>query len=167
MSRSSVRQQIFDYLTAVNENSLAYISGLNQVFTSFPKRINFQVNAFPGENSRSACVIFIESETESRIAIGGATDGWKRVDYGIVLQIYHHSLHREAEDAMEDFDVLIDGIKDYLRRDHNLGDPTGRIVWQGAEPAINTLYGEPATSNGGATETQAIIRFIVTEMIQA
>lgn len=167
MSRAGVRQQIYNYLTQVDENSPAYISGLNQVFKSFPKRINFQVNAFPGENSRAACVIFIENETESRIAIGGATDGWKRVDYGVVLQIYHHSLQQDAERAMDDFDVLIDGIKEYLRRDHNLGDPTGLIVWQGAEPAINTLYGEPSTSNGGATETQAIIRFIVTEMIQA
>ena len=167
MSRASVRQQIYDYLTQVNDNSPAYISGLNQVFKSFPKRINFQVNAFPGESSRAACVIFIENETESRIAIGGATDGWKRVDYGVVLQIYHHSLQQDAEKAMDDFDVLIDGIKEYLRMDHNLGDPTGNIVWQGAEPAINTLYGEPSTSNGGATETQAIIRFIVTEMIQA
>lgn len=167
MSRASVRQQIFKYLTDNNNNSLNYITGLNQVFTSFPKRINFQVNSHPGQLSRAACVIFIESETESRIAIGGATNGWKRVDYGIVLQIYHHSLQRDAEDAMNDFDVLVDGIKDYLRMDHNLGDPTGTIVWQGAEPAINTAYGEPSTSEGGATETQAIIRFIVTEMIQA
>lgn len=167
MSRASVRAQIYQYLTDNNNNSLNYITGLNQVFTSFPKRINFQTNSHPGQTSRAACVIFIESETESRIAIGGATDGWKRVDYGVVLQIYHHSLQREAEDAMDDFDVLIDGIKEYLRMDHNLGDPTGTIVWQGAEPAINTVYGEPSTSEGGATETQAIIRFLVTEMIQA
>ena len=167
MSRASVRQQIYNYLTSVNENSPAYISGLNQVFTSFPKRINFQVNAFPGENSRSACVIFIENETESRIAIGGAHDGWKRVDYGIVLQIYHHSVQLDAERAMDDFDLLIDGIKEYLRRDHNLGDPTGTIVWQGAEPVIRGRYGEPATTKEGATETYAEIEFEVTEMIQA
>ncbi len=167
MSRAGVRQQIYNYLTANNENSINYISGLNQVFTSFPKRINFQVNAMPGVNSRAACVIFIENENESRIAIGGATNGWKRVDYGVVLQIYHHSLQRDAQDAMDDFDTLIDGLKEYLRMDHNLGDPTGTIVWQGAEPAISTLYGEPSTSEGGATETQAIIRITVTEMIQA
>jgi len=161
MSRASVRQQIATYL----QNG--FITGLNQLFTSFPKRINFQVNAMPGVLSRAAVVIFIENETESRIAIGGAHSGWKRVDYGIVLQVYHHSSQRTAELAMNDFDTLIDAIKDYLRADHNFGDTSGNIVWQGAEPAINTNYGEPATSDGGVTETQAIIRFIVTEMIQA
>jgi hypothetical protein len=161
MSRATVRQQVASYVKG------GFIEGLNQVFTSFPKRINFQTNSMPGEDSRAACVVFIENETESRIAIGGAHSGWKRVDYGIVLQIYHHSSQKEAEMAMSDFDSLIDCLKDYLRADHNLGDPTGNIVWQGAEPAINTSYGEPATSDGGVTETQAIVRFIVTEMIQA
>jgi hypothetical protein len=40
-------------------------------------------------------------------------------------------------------------------------------VWQGAEPVINGVYGEPATTNEGATETFAELQFDVTEMIQA
>jgi len=35
------------------------LENLNQVFTSFPKRINFQVNAGPGQMTRSAVVVFI------------------------------------------------------------------------------------------------------------
>jgi hypothetical protein len=76
-------------------------------------------------------------------------------------------MERNAEAAMTAFDTLIDSIKARLRADHNFGDATGTLVWQGAEPAINTLYGEPATSEGGATETFAEIQFDVTEMIQA
>ena len=68
---------------------------------------------------------------------------------------------------MADFDILIDSIKERLREDHNFGDTTGRLVWQGAEPAINALYGEPNTSELGATETFASLEFDVTEMIQA
>lgn len=143
------------------------IPTLNQVFTSFPKRINFQVNSQPGQQTRSACVIFIASETENRLAIGGATNGWKRVDYTVILQIYAHSLHRNSEDVMTDFDTLIDNIKERLRSDHNFGDETGVLVWQGAEPIINGRYGEPATSNEGATEIFAELEFAVTEMIQA
>jgi hypothetical protein len=56
------------------------IENLNQVFTSFPKRINYQVNSQPGQLTRSAVVVFIAAETETRLAIGGATSGWKRVD---------------------------------------------------------------------------------------
>jgi hypothetical protein len=143
------------------------ITTLNQVFTSFPKRINFQVGSTAGQLSRAAVVVFIQSENETRLAIGGATNGWKRVDYSIVLQIFHHSLQRNAEDAMTDFDTLVDNIKTRLRSDHRFGDSTGTLVWQGAEPIINATYGEPATVAEGATETYAELQFDVTEMIQA
>lgn len=161
MSRTSVRSQIVTYLNA------GTITDLNQIFASFPKRIDFQTNSTVGQLSRCACVVFIESEREQRIALGGDTDGWKRVDYGIVLQLFHHSLHSDSHDAMADFDTTIDELKDYLRADHRFGDSTGTIVWQGAEPEISVDYAEPTTSNGGATETWASIRFLVTEMIQA
>jgi hypothetical protein len=161
MSRKVVREAVQSWVAS------AQINTLNQVFTSFPKRINFQVNSMPGQLSRAAAVVFIESEFESRIAIGGAHSGWKRIDYGIALQVFHHSSERTAELAMENFDELIDTIKDYLRADHNFGDTTGTIVWQGAEPSISTTYGTPTTTDGGTTETWCQIRFEVTEMIQA
>ena len=140
---------------------------LNQVFTSFPKRINFQVNSTAGQLSRAAVVVFIQAENETRLAIGGATNGWKRVDYSVILQVFHHSLQRNSEDAMADFDTLIDNIKTRLRSDHRFGDSTGTLVWQGAEPIINATYGEPSTVAEGATETYAELQFDVTEMIQA
>ena len=143
------------------------IATLNQVFTSFPKRINFQINAQPGQMTRSAAVVFILSENETRLAIGGAHSGWKRVNYTVVIQLYTHSLHTNSEDAMTDFDTLVDNVKTRLRSDHNFGDPTGILVWQGAEPVIRARYGEPATSKEGSTEIYAEIEFEVTEMIQA
>ena len=68
---------------------------------------------------------------------------------------------------MADFDTLIDNIKERLRSDHNFGDESGVLVWQGAEPVISARYGEPATSDEGATEIFAELEFAVTEMIQA
>lgn len=159
--RTGVRATLASFL------STPQITTLNQVFTSFPKRINFQVGSTAGQLSRAAVVVFIQSENETRLAIGGATNGWKRVDYSIVLQIFHHSLQRNAEDAMTDFDTLVDNIKTRLRSDHRFGDSTGTLVWQGAEPIINATYGEPATVAEGATETYAELQFDVTEMIQA
>ena len=159
--RVGVRATLASFLTTPQ------ITTLNQVFTSFPKRINFQVNSTAGQLSRAAVVVFIQAENETRLAIGGATSGWKRVDYSIVLQVFHHSLQRNAEDSMSDFDTLIDNIKTRLRSNHNFGDATGTLVWQGAEPVINATYGEPSTVAEGATETYAEIQFDVTEMIQA
>lgn len=169
MSRQTVRKAVTDYV------SNAQITTLNQVFTSFPKRINFQVNSFPGQNSRAAAVVFIETESESRLAIGGVGNlpqgygkGWKRVDYGIALQIFHHSMQRNAEDAMNDFDILIDNVKSLLRAgQHTLGEENPNIIWQAAEPNIDVQYGEPVTNESGATETWAAIRFTVTEMIES
>lgn len=166
MSRQVVRAAVRDWIDS------AQITTLNQVFSSFPKRINFQVDSFPGQVSRAAGVVFIENEEESRVAIGGVTQegqglGWKRVDYTIAFQVFHHSLQRNAEDAMDDFDKLIDAIKDRLRNGfHELGKDQPDVIWQAAEPSISVQYGEPLTNDGGATETWAAIRFIVTQMIK-
>ena len=112
VGRVQLRSTLYSYLVG------AGIATLNQVFTSFPKRINYQVNALPGQLSRAAAVIFIQSERETRLAIGGATSGWKRVDFTVILQIFHHSVQSNAEDAMADFDTLIDNIKNTLRASH-------------------------------------------------
>ena len=61
----------------------------------------------------------------------------------------------------------IDNLKARLRSDHQFGDTSGVLVWQAAEPAIDTSYGEPLSINGNSTETWAVIRFEVTQMIQA
>ena len=161
-SRSAVRTAIKDWIEA------GFITDLNQVFISFPKRINFQINSSAGQLSRAAGVIFIAEESEERMAIGGAYNGWKRVDYTIDFQIFHHSLEPMPENAMESFDTVIDGVKDRLRLGgHTLGLPDGSVIWQAAEPSITAQYGEPATENGGATETWAAVRFTVTQMINA
>jgi hypothetical protein len=143
------------------------VDGINQVFTSFPKRIDFNVNALPGQANRCAAVIHIESENENRLAIGGAHSGIKRIDYSVAIQLFHHSLERNSEDAMNDLDNVIDNLKTVLRSDHQFGDSTGTLIWQGAEPVISASYGEPMSNDGSSTETWAIVRFDVTQMIQA
>ena len=109
MSRAVVRARVQDYIAS------AQITTLNQVFSSFPKRIDFQVNALPNQQSRVAAVIFIESETETRVALGGFNGadngihaGWKRIDYTVVIQLFQHSLARTSEEAMDDFDNVIE-----------------------------------------------------------
>jgi len=161
VGRAQVRQTLFNFIEPPQ------VDGINQVFTSFPKRIDFQVNALPSQQSRVAAIIFIESETETRIAVGGATSGWKRIDYSVVIQLFQHSLSRTSEEAMNDFDYVIDSLKQRLRSDHNFGDPNGYLVWQGAEPIIDVSYGEPLSQNGTSTETWASLTFTVTQMIQA
>lgn len=161
VGRAQVRQTLYNFIEPPQ------VDGINQVFTSLPKRIDFQINALPSQPSRVAAVIFIESETETRIAVGGATNGWKRIDYTVIIQLFQHSLSRSAEEAMDDLDYVIDALKVRLRSDHTFGDPSGILVWQGAEPLIDVTYGEPMSQNATSTETWASMRFIVTQMIMA
>lgn len=162
MSRAEVRLAVGNWVAAAN------VPNLNQIFTSFPKRINFQENAAAGTPSRAAGVVFIQQETEGRIAVGGPNDGWKRIDYEVEFQIFFHSMHNYGQDAMDDFDAIIDGVKDQLRAGgHRLGMPDGDTIWQAAEPDISVVYGEPKTNDGGAVEIWAGIAFTVTQMIRS
>lgn len=159
--RAAVRAQLSQFI------SNPPIENLNQVWTSFPKIINYEVNALPGQMTRTAAVVFIANEYETRLAIGGAHSGWKRVDYDVIVQLFCISFHRDAPTAMDDFDCVVDNLKDRLRSDHNFGDESGNLVWQGAEPVIQGRYGEPNTEKDGVVEMFAEIQFPVTQMIQA
>ena len=64
--------------------------------------------------------------------------------------------------------ITIDDLKELLRDGfHRLGDTSGILVWQAAEPDITATYGEPLSQKGCSTETWATIRFTVTQMIRA
>ena len=162
MSRQQVRTAVKTWVEAAN------IPHLNQVLVAHPKRINFQQNSAVGEMTRAAGIVFIQSEDESRIAVGGAYDGWKRVDYEVVFQVYTHSVEPDSQDAMTVFDDVVDGVKAQLRAGgHRLGQTDGDVIWQAAEPNISVDYGEPKTNSGGATEIWAGINFTVTQMIRS
>lgn len=162
MSRQEVRNAVGEWVAGAN------IAHLNQIYASHPKRINFQASSTAGEATRAAGLVFIAREQESRVAIGGAYDGWKRIDYDVEFQIFCHSVAQYSQDAMNDFDAIVDAVKDRLRDGgHRLGKENGDIIWQAAEPDISVTYGEPATNDGGATEIWAAISFTVTQMIRS
>jgi len=162
VSRQEVRAAVGSWIAAAN------VPHLNQIFTAHPKRINFQANSTAGEITRAAGVVFIAGESEQRIAIGGAYNGWKQIDYDVQFQIFTHSVAQYSQDAMNDFDAIVDAVKTQLRAGgHRLGQTDGNVIWQAAEPGITVSYGEPVTNDGGATEIWAALDFTVTQMIQA
>jgi hypothetical protein len=162
MSRQEVRNAVGTYLAGTP------ITNLNQIFTSFPKRINFEQNATVGSYTRVAGVVHIQGESEARVALGGAYSGWKRIDYDVIFQLFCHSMQNYSQDAMTDFDNVVDSVKGLLRSGgHRLGLSDGSVIWQAAEPGISVQYGEPKTNDGGAVELWAGIEFTVTQMIQA
>lgn len=162
MSRQQVRNATAEWLLT------AEIPNLNQIFSTFKKLLDFEDNAQVGESSRAAATVFIAGETEERLSVGGAYDGWKRVDYGVQLIIKFYSSGEDEDEIMLDFDTVIDGVKNQLRNGgHRLGLANGEVIWQAAEGVMSSTYGLPDTNDDGITTIDAAIEFTVTQMIQA
>ena len=145
----------------------ASIPNLNKVFTSFPKKISFQLLAETGQLNRAVGVVHFSSQTESRVAWGGAYSGWKKINYTTEFQIFHHSAEKTGEDAMNSFDAIVDGVLGILRAGgHTLGLTDGS-VWEVAEQNVNASFGEPWINGNGYLEIWASLQFTSTQMIKA
>lgn len=161
-NRSDVRYAVAKWIAD------AGIPNLNQVFAAPPKRINFQQNASPGQLLRVAGQVFIARERESRVALGGANDGWKRIDYDVQFELFAHCSHPLSTDAQDDLDLVVDAVTARLRSGgHRLGYADGNTIWQAAEPGIEIEFGEPLTNEGGMIELWSMLTFQVTQMIRS
>lgn len=162
MSRQQVRGALATWVTGGN------IANLNQVLDTIPKISQPLIGSHAGQQSNAIGTVFISTEQEKRIAVGGPNNGWKQVDYGVVFEIAFFSIQQDAEDVMLDFDTLVDAVKTRLRLGgHRLGLPNGDVIFQAAESAINVNYTEPLVYEDGGTEIRAAIQITVTQMINA
>lgn len=160
MSRATVRSAVATFFAP------PAVSGLNAIYTSFPKRIpgnDFRAGQAAGTKSGAVGVVHIISEREERIAIGGATSGKKWVHYTVELQVYCHSIETHAETAMAFFDSVIDGVKAHLRSDRWLNDYP--VIFEAGERELSGYYGEPRVLNDGASEVWGAVRFEVSEVL--
>jgi hypothetical protein len=160
MSRATVRESLVNFFAP------PAVPGLNKVFSSFPKRIEgtwFRYGQPAGTQSGAVGVVDIVSEVEERIAIGGEHSGKKWVHYTVDLHVYLHSVHKHSEDAMADFDSVIDACKDRLRSDRRLENFP--VIFESGERLLIGQYGEPTVLEQGATEIWGVIQFEVSEVI--
>lgn len=161
MSRQTVRESVAAFFAP------PAVQGLNKVFTARPKRGEgtwYRYGQPAGTPSGAFAVVFIESEYEQRIAIGGEHSGKKRVFYTVRLDVYCHSVERHSEDAMAFFDTVIDGIKDRLRSDRRLNNYP--IIFEAGENELSGEYGDPVVSGtDGSTMMWGRVRFNVNEVL--
>lgn len=162
MSRQTVRAAVVAYFSPPR------VFGLNHVFPSMPKRIEghwFRYGLPAGTPSGAVGIVHIIGESEDRIAIGGEHDGKKWVHYDVSLELYQHSVQRLSEDAMADFDVLVDNVKAALRADRRLDE--WPVIFEAGEKYLLGEYGEPKVLGDGSTEIWGAVRFEVSEVISA
>lgn len=160
MSRATVRSAVVNYFAPPR------VMGLNKVFSAQPKRIEgnwFRYGQPAGTPSGAVGIVHIISENEERIAIGGETSGKKWVHYEVEMQLFQHSIRQHSEDAMADFDALVDNFKEALRADRRLEDYP--VVFEAGEKSLVGEYGEPRVLNDGSTEIWGAVRFEVSEIL--
>ena len=162
VSRATVRSAVASFLTP------PAVTGLNHVYTAPPKVAPGQDWSLAlGKGSGAVAVIHIEHEHEERIAMGGATQGWKRVHYNVALLVRFRSVKPNPVDAMTDYDTLIDNIKAKLRSDHTLGQQSGVVFSAGEEDLGITITSDMPVVTNGETHIWTAVQFTVIEIVQA
>ena len=162
MSRATVRTGIMSWLTG-------QVPGINTVYRTFPRSVPATAFVAGQTGARYGAVasVHILSDAEQRIALGGATNGWKRLDYQIEIQLWFRWTGPVTDvgddagiEASDVFDTMVDTLKARIRADRTAGG----TVWQWGEKRLTGRYGE-LVERGDALELWAGIVVEVTEML--
>jgi hypothetical protein len=143
----------------------ADIVGLDRVYPTYPLRWDFLTHG-SGDHRCQVSVDF-EADGELRIAIGGEHSGKKRIDYLVCLDIFHRSTNPDTAVGMNNFDRILDELKERLRADRRLSADES-VIWQAGEGGygIQTEFEKPDHNVGGEpTELRARMRFEITQWI--
>jgi hypothetical protein len=170
MSRTAVRAQVATYLSGAGVTFLNTVKPFPAKFTS---EMEFFQGEDPGHSSGAIVYLYIASQKESRIALGGAHNGRKAMEYEFVLDCFMRSMHRKSEDAGADNDTFLDSLVTAIRADRNAGNPSLIFQWGegnfpgGVDIDITSYY--PRTINGSSTTTQVYsqVRVMVIEIDNA
>lgn len=160
-ARSDARAALVEWLTD------GEIDGLDKIHFTYPRDWTKEFNSYGSGEHRCHAVIFFEQEGELRFALGGPTSGKKRIDYLVVIELFHRSVSIDPEDGLDDFERILDAIKDRLREDRRLGADES-VVWQAGEGGygIQCEFERPNSLVGGEPREQlGLVRFEITQWI--
>jgi len=170
MSRATVRAAIVSYLEGAGITNLSSVRG-------FPAKLTKEGEFFEGQDPghSSGCIIFVyfAHQAEHRIALGGAHDGKKAIEYSVVLDCYMRSMQQKSEDAGTDNETFLDSLVTAIRADRNAGAPQTIFQWgEGIMPGsadieIASYYPKQINGSGSATQTTSTVRISVVEIINS
>ena len=134
MSRRTIREAIATYLEGSN------ITNLGKVYTQPPKLTpasDFYQGSDPGHGSGAVIYIHIPDQHESRIALGGPTNGNKLRPYTVGLVCVFRSTKPDVQEVGNDNDDFLDSLCTAIESNRNAGNAA--VVWQWGEG--EQLYG--------------------------
>lgn len=159
MSRATARNAVVQWLNA------GQVQNAKTVYRSFPKLIDGRDFYDTGQGSGAVIIPELASSHAYPITIGGAHGGTWRRDYVVTLHLMFRSNRPSSEDAMEDYDAVVDALETRLLADHTLNDST---VWQVAEGpnGITHSHGTPALDDD-VTEIYGTVKADLSEFFTA
>ena len=173
MSKTAVRQAIYEYLQPFNSN----ITYLSQVYQALPKIANesdlFELQP-AGAGIGAVIYLFIESMEESRIALGGAHNGRKYRPYTVALLCIMKSDLTDSLDGQIAFDLFIDSLTEWIQADRTAGTASAGgngVVFQWGEGGmaggadLHFTFPVPKTAKGGVMLFQAVGRVSAAEIL--
>lgn len=117
----------------------------------------------------TVCSVNLASSLEQRRAIGGATNGRKRIDHTIELQIIHRFQQVPGPDAddtiiaaMASFDDVFEQLMASIRSDRTAAS----TVWEWGE-TCTSVFGDPHKTASGAVEVFGVLTTTATEWINS
>lgn len=157
MSRVAVRSALAQWLQAAD------------IFDDVRRaKVVWQPPTFPAGSPSYRCnaYVLLASAHESRIAMGGPTDGMKEIDYTAHVVMHFWSIDPDWEAAQDQFDQIIDALKEQIRSGgRTLGRPD--VVFQAGEWTfgIDDQVTEPVTIAGGQMTQVGSVSLEITELI--
>ena len=157
MSRTTVRAQFVNYL---NNAGITYLSEVKNFPAKFTPEGDFYQGEDPGH--QQGCIVFpyIESQSEKRIELTGATGGGKEISYDVSFTCIFRSNKRKTEDAGVDAETFLDSFTNAIRASKNCGGNGPIFQWGesgtngGADIEVVSYY--PIQLNGSAAVTQVV-----------
>ena len=186
MSRSTVRQALYDYLTTGCQPGSGGVSGVSKVFRAMPWFID-GATWTPKVDIGAGAVVFLHfsdkaevREADPAASVSSVVVGWKRVDYQVAVGVFYQYLIPSGQQAtplagdewVADLDATLEQLKAWIRADPTAGtgptgDQSGVVFEMAQSPGDLTLPQDlPRWAPGKVFSFQAL-HMTVTEMIQA
>ena len=169
MSRATIRAAIAAYLSGANVTTLNSVKPFPAKFTP---EMEFYQGEDPGVMTGTIIYIYIDSQHEARIELGGH-HGRKEVTYGVVLDCLTRSQTPKAEDVGAQAEAFIDSLVAAIRADFQAGHPNVVFQWGegdrqgGVDIEVAQYYPRSLKGSASATQVYSRVRLTVLEILEA
>lgn len=166
MSRATVRSTLAAWIAPPN------VTGIYTVYASAPGPVpttGWTGNPpVPGVVNGCVAILRIDTDDETRTALGGPTSGIKCIKYQVEIHLYLRHTNGDAINAQAALDTAVENLKIRLRADRRLGTAGGYApdIWEAAEKNTGYRQGDPGVS-GNVVDIWAMVPLEITEYIQS